>query len=89
MRFLQRLIQKARNYIPSQSERLAMAWITPLDDGSYEVSCRLDGVVGSAGRHLLTKHDTMQEADEYVDKIAAQYPNQFEEVNVFIDDVEE
>lgn len=90
MKSLQRLILRVKNNVRCKSERLAMVWVEPFVNGTYEVSCQLwDGVPRSGGRSIITQHSSMKEVDKQIDMIVAEYPNKFEDVNVLYDDVEE
>ena len=82
MKYLDRMLNKVKNgNIPGQ-ERLVMAFIS-FDEGRglFIADCRLwDGV---SGRRIVSEHNTEQEANEAVHRVAEQYPNNKGDVIVF------
>ena len=89
MKQVNRLIQKVKDYVQAKAERLIMAWVTPLDNGMYESECHLWAGTTGSGRVIVTSHNSLDEAMEHIERIAAEYPNKYEEVNIYYDDVEE
>ena len=85
--FIMKLIDKLLYSAMPQGERLTMAFIT-LDEisGLYVADCRLwDGVAGSGGRSVISKHKTEQGAQKAIQRISEQYPNQRGAVTIFDD----
>ncbi|MBB2184779.1 hypothetical protein H0486_18140 [Lachnospiraceae bacterium MD1] len=54
----------------------------------WTLQCSIwDGIPGSGTMIIKSEHDTLSEAEQEANRIAEEYPNQFNDVTIIIDDI--
>lgn len=87
MRNIDRLIIKAKEMHVANKGFLTSGFINH-KDGKWTLQCLIwVGIPGSGTMTIKSDHSTLPEAEKEVIRLAEEYPNQFNDVTIIIDDV--
>lgn len=88
MKTIDRLIIKASKAYGLTGKEIAVAIISPLDNGKWKAQAEIWTGKPESGEMLYRECDTLEAAENYIDELASKYPPR-KDIPVIINDVRE
>ncbi len=86
MKDIDQLIFKAKQ-ISAANKGFLVLGIIDCRGGGWNLTCLIQEGSGSGIKTIKSRHDTLDQAMKEAKRVAKEYPNEYQEVTIIIDDI--